>query len=175
LPKPLSVRSVRSVVDPKKPLDLAMKLLAVRSRTEQELLRALQRAGVSEAEAKGAVARLRELRYMDDRQVAATRAKSLIDRGEAPRRVLQRLERQGVGRETARTAAEEAREGAGDDELAARALHRKLRGRAPADDREKRRLLGALIAKGHRPGAAARALGIEWDGQDDGEGNFNGD
>jgi regulatory protein len=144
-----------------------MKLLGVRSRTELELLRALERAGVTDAEAKAAVARLRELRYMDDRQVAATRAKSLIERGEAPRLVVQRLARQGVCDADARAAAEEARGGAGDDELAARAVRRKLRGRVPADEGEKRRLLRALIAKGHRPGAAARALNIKWDGDDD--------
>jgi regulatory protein len=144
-----------------------MKLLAARSRTEAELLRALSRAKVEPEDAKAAVARLRELRYMDDRQVAQTRAKSLIERGNAPRMAVQRLLEQGVSGEDARAAAEEARGGAGDDELAARALRRKLRGRAPADEREKRRLLRALIAKGHRPGSAARALNIEWDGEDD--------
>jgi regulatory protein len=154
-----------------RPLDLAMKLLGLRSRTEQELSQALLRRGVSEEDAKAAVARLRELRYMDDREVAATRAKSSIDRGEAPRLVLRRLSRQGVSDEVARAAAEEARGGQSDDELAARALQRKLRGRTlPAgnDEREKRRLARQLIAKGHRPGAAARAAGIEWDGEDDG-------
>jgi regulatory protein len=151
-----------------KPLELAMRLLGLRSRTEQELLQALTRRGVGEEEAKAAVARLRELRYMDDREVAATRAKTSIDRGEAPRMALRRLERQGVTGEVARAAAVEARGGQSDDELAARALQRKLRGRAPANEREKRRLVRALIAKGHRPGAAARAAGIEWDGEDDG-------
>jgi regulatory protein len=157
------------VVDPK-PLDLAMKLLGLRSRTELELLRALARAKVSPADAKAAVARLRELRYMDDRQVAAARARSLIERGDSPRMVVQRLARQGISGPDARAAAEEAREGAGDDELAVRALRRKLRGRTPPaenDEREKRRLLRSLIAKGHRPGSAARALNIEWSCEDD--------
>jgi hypothetical protein len=52
--------------------------------------------------------------------------------------------------------------------VAARALRRKLRGRVPAES-EKRRLLRALVGKGHRPSAAARALGIDWEGGDDGE------
>jgi regulatory protein len=151
----------------RRPLDVAMKLLAARARTEQELLLALERAGVQPVEAKAAVARLRELRYMDDRQLAATRAKSLVERGEAPRMVVRRLAKQGVSGPDAQAAAEEAREGVGDDELAARALRRKLRGKVPANDGEKRRLLRSLIAKGHRPGAAARALNIEWDGEDD--------
>jgi regulatory protein len=153
------------------PLELAMRLLGLRSRTEHELLQALERRGVADGDAKAAVARLRELRYMDDREVAATRAKSSIERGEAPRMVLRRLERHGVSEQVAREAAEEARGGQSDDELAARALQRKLRGKSPAatnNEREKRRLVRALIAKGHRPGAAARAVGIEWDGEDDG-------
>jgi regulatory protein len=149
-----------------------MRLLGLRSRTGHELLQALTSRGVTEGEAKAAVARLRELRYMDDREVAATRAKSSIERGEAPRMVRRRLERRGVSVEVAREAAEEARGGQSDDELAARALQRKLGGKPlPAKndgEREKRRLMRGLIAKGHRPGAAARAVGIEWDGEDDG-------
>ncbi len=39
--------------------------------------------------------------------------------------------------------------------------------RRRTDEREKRRLLRALIAKGHKPGAAARALGMEWEGDDE--------
>jgi regulatory protein len=149
------------------PLELALRLLAARSRTEEELLRALLRRGVSEANAKAAVARLRELRYMDDREVASARAKSLVERGDAPRRVVQRLLRQGVSEADAKGAADEARDGQGDDELAARALMRRLRGKEPADEREKRRLFRMLVAKGHKPGAAARAVGIEWNGEDD--------
>jgi regulatory protein len=150
---------------------VAVRLLAARSRTEAELLRALARAKVDPDEAKAAVARLRDLRYMDDRQVATARAKTLVDRGEAPRRALRRLLSQGVGDSDARAAAEEARGGLGDDELAARALGRRLRGRKPADEGERRRLFRALVAKGHKPGAAARALGIEWDGEDDVQGS----
>lgn len=150
------------------PLELALRLLAARSRTEEELLHALLRRRVSEADAKAAVARLRELRYMDDREVASARAKSLVGRGDAPRRVLQRLLRQGVGEADARAAADEAREGQSDDELAARALMRRLRGKELLDEREKRRLFRALVAKGHKPSAAARAVGIEWNGEDDG-------
>ena len=149
------------------PIDIAWKLLAVRGKTELELLAALARRGVSEGEAKAAVARLKELRYMDDRQEAAARARSLVGRGEAPRRAIKRLVGQGVSEADARAAAEEAREGRSEDELAALALERKLRGRVPADEGEKRRLFRALVAKGHRPSAAARALGIEWDGEDD--------
>jgi len=57
----------------------------------------------------------------------------------------------------AQAALEEARGEAGDDELAVRALRRRLKGRQPRDFAEKRRLLRTLIAKGHRPRSAAKS------------------
>ena len=148
-------------------LDKAVRLLAVRSRTEQELDRALLRAKFDEPDRKAALARLRELGYMDDREVARGRARTLIQRGEGPRLAVRRLQAQGVSQEDARAAIAEARGEAGEDELAVRALQRKLRGRKPRDEAEKRRLLRGLIAKGHRPSAAARALAMEWEGDEE--------
>lgn len=148
-------------------VEKALKLLAVRSRTALELDRALTRARVSEDDRKLALARLRELGYMDDREVARGRARTLIERGEGPRLAARRLESQGIAKEDAQAAVDEAKGAAGDDALAVRALRRRLRGRTPRDDAEKRRLLRGLIAKGHRPAAAARALEMEWDGDED--------
>jgi regulatory protein len=147
--------------------DRAVKLLAMRARTEAELDRALARANIPEAERKSALARLRELGYMDDREVARSRARGSIGRGEGPRLAALRLSAQGVKPADARSAIEEARGEADDDELAARALQKRLKGRQPKDAREKQKLLRALIAKGHRPGAAAKALGLEWEGDEE--------
>jgi regulatory protein len=149
------------------PLQKAFKLLAIRSRTEQELDRALERAKVAPEDRKAALARLRELGYMDDRETARFRARALIERGEGPFRAARRLGAQGISEEDARAAVAEARGEADDDELARRALRKKLKGRPPKDAAEKRRLLRNLIARGHPPGAAARALGIEWEGDDE--------
>ena len=148
-------------------IDKALALLAARARTAIELERALQRAGYDERERKSALARMKELGYIDDREVARTRARARVERGDSPRLAARKLQAQGVAAAEARGAASEAAEGAGEDELAARALRKRLRGRQPADEREKRRHLRALIAKGHRPSAAAKALGMEWDGDDD--------
>ena len=147
--------------------DRAVKLLAMRSRTEAELDRAMQRAKIPEEERKSALARLRELGYMDDREVARVRAKNALARGEGPRLTARRLSAQGVAAADARAAIEEARGEADDDQLASAALRKKLKGRAPRDARERQKLLRALIAKGHRPGAAAKALGIEWEGDEE--------
>ena len=144
-----------------------MKLLAARARTAQELDRALERAKVPEGERKAALARLRELGYLDDRETARFRARSMVERGDGARKIAQRLSAQGVAGPDADAAVEEAKGEASDDELAKRALAKKLKGRKPKDDRERQKLLRSLIAKGHRPGAAARALGIEWEGDEE--------
>jgi len=148
-------------------LDKAFRLLAMRARTVQELDRALERAKVSERDRKAALARLRELGYMDDREVARFRARRSIERGDGARLAERRLAAQGIAPAEVRAAVEEAKGEADDDELALRALQRRLKGRKPKDEREKQKFLRALIAKGHRPGAAARALGIEWEGDEE--------
>jgi regulatory protein len=153
----------------KKPtaLDKALRLLAARARTSQELLRALERSGYPENDRNSALARLRELGYMDDREVVRERARSRALLGEAPRLTAQRLEAQGVSASLASEAVQEAAGGATEEELASRALQRRLRGRVPRDQREKQRLVRALVAKGHRPQIAARVVGIDWEGDDE--------
>jgi regulatory protein len=148
-------------------LDRALRLLARRSYTQQELQAALARAGVGEADREGAVARLRELGYIDDREVARARARTLLERGAATRLAERKLGEQGVGAAQARAAVGEAAEGASEADLLARALRKVLRGRAPAGDKERRRAFRALVAKGHRPSQVASALGLSWEGDDE--------
>ncbi len=143
----------------------ALKLIARKARTQAEVERAL--AKFSPAEREAAVARLKELGYMDDREVGLSRARSLLAKGEAPRLAARRLASQGVASADARAAVAEAAGGAADDELVARALRLKLRGRQPKDEGERRRLFRSLVAKGHRASAVARALQLAWEGDDD--------
>jgi regulatory protein len=148
-------------------LDKALRLLALRSRTAQELDRALAKAGVAPDERQSALARLLELGYVNDREVARARARTRLERGDAPRLAAKKLAAAGIDESDARAAAMAAAEGAAEEDLAAKALQRRLRGRKPADVREKRRLLRALVAKGHRPSAASKVLGVEWEGDDE--------
>ena len=149
------------------PLDRAMRLLARRAYTAMEMDKALERAGVPEGERAEAVARLRELGYMDDLEVARARARTLLGRGAATRLAERRLGEQGVEAAQASAAVGDAAEGATEAELLDRALQKMLRGRAPAGDKERRRAFRALVAKGHRPAQVARALGMTWDGDDE--------
>jgi SOS response regulatory protein OraA/RecX len=145
--------------------DRAVKLLAARQRTEAELRRAL--ADYPAEDVESVLARVKELGYINDRETARGRARTRVGLGDAPRLAARKLLAQGIAEATAREAASEAAEGVDEDELAARALQRRLRGRKPGSERKKLRLLRALIAKGHRGAVAARVLGIEWEGDDD--------
>lgn len=139
----------------------ALRLLGSRALTLRQLEVALLRKGVPRLELDAALARVKELGYIDDAEVARGRAQRRVAKGEAPRLVARRLRAQGVPAETARAAAEEAAAGASEDALAAQALRQKLRGRPPGGPREKQRLARALIAKGHRTAAVAKALGLD--------------
>ena len=146
------------------PLDRALRLVARKSRTESELNRALQLAGVLPDDRAAAVARLRELGYMDDAAVATARARTLLGRGNSQRFVQQKLRQQGVTGTTAKAAADDAGEGVTELQLVQRALEKKLRGRAPRDDKERQRIFRSLASKGHRPALVAEALKLRHDG-----------
>ena len=159
-------------------LQLGLRLISRRARTASELDLLLRRKQVPEAERKAVVARLRELGYMDDREVARARAQTLISKGNAPRLAARKLSRQGVTGEDARAAVDEAAGGAGEAELVARALQKRLRGRAPRDEKERQRIFRALLAKGHRASHVAAALKLgeaallaEGQGEGDDEGS----
>ena len=148
-------------------LDRALALLGRKAYTNTEMDEALAKSGVSEEERQSAVARLRELGYINDLEVARVRARALLERGAAPRFVERRLGEQGVGAAQARAAVGEAAQGANETELLARALRKVMRGQAPADDKERRRAFRALVAKGHRPSLVAGTLGFSWEGDDE--------
>jgi regulatory protein len=148
-------------------LDRALALLGRKAYTNKEMDEALAKSGVSEEERQSAVARLRELGYINDLEVARVRARALLERGAAPRFVERRLGEQGVGAAQARAAVGEAAQGANETELLARALRKVLRGRAPGADKDRRRAFRALVAKGHRPSLVAGTLGFSWEGDDE--------
>jgi regulatory protein len=149
-------------------LDAALKLLAARSRTEAELRKALSSREYPPADVETAVARVRELGYLDDGEVARARARSLLGRGAAPRHAARRLEAQGITPAQARTAVDGEAGEEGEAGLLERALERRLKGRK-LDLTEKQRVFRSLVQKGFRPSAVARRLGLDWDGDDDDE------
>ena len=165
-------RKTREPKPPPNGVAKALSLIARRARTGRELEQALFRAKVPAEERAAAVARMKELGYIDDPATAAARAQRLIGRGESPLRVQQRLRSQGVTGQDAKAAATEAAAGQSAETLAIKALEARLRGRPVKDAKDRERLLRWLVSKGHRPSAAAQAVKLERDGRDgDGDGD----
>jgi len=114
------------------------------------------------------VARVRELGYLDDGEVARNRARSLLGRSVAPRLAARRLEAQGIAPAQARKAVDGEAGEEGEAGLLTRALERRVKGRA-LNESEKQKVFRSLVQKGFRPSDVARRLGVAWDGDDDGE------
>ena len=103
-------------------LEAAVKMLARRARSEAEVRAQLERKGLAGAAVDDAIARLKELRYLDDEAFAANRATLLLRANNGPRSVARKLAAAGIGEEQARAAIEQGREGASERDLARRAL-----------------------------------------------------
>jgi regulatory protein len=149
-------------------LEAALKLLAARSRTEAELRKALISRAYPSTEVETVVARVRELGYLDDSEVARSRARSLLGRGAAPRLAVGRLEAQGIAPAEARSAVDGEAGKEGESGLLDRALERRVKGRK-LNQTEKQRVFRSLVQKGFRASAVAKKLGLDWDTDDDHE------
>ena len=106
--------------------DYALKLLGHRARSEAELRGRLEAKGFAAAEIDQAIARLKELRFLDDAAFAADRAAALLgERGVGPEEAVRKLGAAGIDEPRAQVAIEQARAGAGEKELAERALEKR--------------------------------------------------
>jgi regulatory protein len=129
-------------------LELALRHLSRRDRTEAELRRHLAGKDVAEAEADAAVAELARVGYLDDARYARTFAEDrrALD-GWGTERIERRLLERGVAPELV-AAAIETRDGAGELAAAIELLRRRFAD-VPADDRERERALRMLVRKGY--------------------------
>jgi regulatory protein len=159
---------------PKKPAsawDRALRWLAVRARSENELRSKLRRAEVGEAEIEATIARLQRLGYLDDARFARARAESLLAfKRLGPRGVERKLAAAGIAREVIREAVSEAMSERDELSLAFDALRRKHPAAIGTDDpRLRARAARYLISRGFSGGVVARALRLEEapEGEDD--------
>jgi regulatory protein len=143
----------------------ALRLLAARARSEQEIRARLARAGLAEV-ADAVVAWLGGLGYLDDRAFAAARARSLLRPGRlGPRLAERRIVAAGVDGPDARAAVAEALLAAGGGsggELAlCRALAERRAGGDPAalDERARARLARFLLGRGFSGAVVAQVVG----------------
>lgn len=133
--------------------DRALRLLAARSRSREELRRRLVRAGYPEADVHAALEDLREVGLVDDERFAReVAARQIGGRLAGDRAAVGALRRAGVDAELAQRAVGEA--GGEDEESRAERLARARIGRFTDLDRERayRRLAGFLQRRGYHPG-----------------------
>jgi regulatory protein len=137
--------------------DAAVRLLAVRGRSVQEMISRLRRKGLRPDAVEHAVGRLESEGLLDDAAFAREFARSLAGRGYGRARILADLSAKGVARLVAERVVADVGE---DDEEARRemllALARKRAGRLRGLDRAvaQRRLVGYLARRGYQGGEA---------------------
>lgn len=135
----------------KRALDCAIRALARRDHSEEELRRKLREKEYAAEIIGEVVAKLTRLGYLDDRRFARSWAESAIrnGRGYGPRLRLE-LNRRGVSAEIQQEVLEELGETYDESETLAALLARKFPGFAPgsATEKEKRRIVSYLQRRG---------------------------
>jgi len=130
---------------------LLLRLLSIRDRSGAELESSLRKRGFAEGDIVDALARCRELGYLDDARFASSRAASLLRSGRAAgRKTLSDLLVKGIDETLARRALEEAEREFPPEEVLADLLQRRFPefDFRTSDDRQKRRVIGFFQRRG---------------------------
>ena len=135
-------------------------MLARRPYSVAELRRALDRKFGSTPQVREAVARLRELRYLDDKKFAAHYASSLVrNRAFGPHRVRRELKAKLVDYRHIEPALRDAFEETGERELLERTLNKKIRAlRLPVTPSKLASLCRSLLRCGFNSGDIIKAV-----------------
>jgi regulatory protein len=136
-------------------------MLARRELSEARLRERLRRKEHGADAIDAAVARLREIKAVDDRRVAVSAARTEAQiRSRGRGYVLRKLEALGIAPDTAAEAVDEVFGALDESALLARALSRRLRGPSAAvrDQPHFRRLYQQLVRQGFQPAAVLAAL-----------------
>jgi len=132
-------------------MEAALRLLAHRDRSEEELARRLARRDYPEEEIRDVLERCSRLGYLDDLRFARLRARSLYDNGRAVGlRLLQDLMQRGIDEQTARNVLEELNEETDEDDLLKTSLQRRFADFdfATADEKQRRRVINFFLRRG---------------------------
>ena len=140
----------------------ALSLLGYRERTESELARKLRDSGYGAPTVAGVVARFAELGLVDDERFAGMWVRSRVAAGHGARRIQRELAEKGVAPEVVSVALE--RDCPLDTQVAR--ARESLRGRRPANRKERDRLVRRLVTRGYDLSTALQALA---DTEDDSE------
>ncbi len=132
-------------------MSAALRLLALRGRSEAELTHRLQQKGFSAETIAACLQRCRELGYVNDRQFADDRARILLGQGRAVGpRLLAELRRSGIDETLAREALDKADAEIDADRVLTQMLERRFPGfdYQNADDRQRRRIIHFFMRRG---------------------------
>ena len=138
-----------------------LRLLAGRELSEAHVRQRLARRGHPPGAIENAVARLRESGAVDDRRVAAARARTeLLVKGRGRLRAYRQITALGIDADTAEAAVNEVAAGVDERDLVERALDRRLRGRPrrPLDTAAVARHYRHLVGQGFAPGLVMTVL-----------------
>ena len=133
----------------------AADLIGKRAMSRASLEKKLKEKGASEAEARYAAEWLEAIGAIDDAAYAAALVRHYAGRGYGPARIREKLYEKGVPRELWEEAMEEA---PGDEAQIEAFLTSRLRGRVP-DEKEKKRLVDALLRRGYPWGEVKSVMG----------------
>jgi regulatory protein len=137
----------------------ALRLLAMKDCSEQQLETKLRDKLVGDAEILAAVERLKADGYLDNARFAASKTRSLTGRGKGPRFISGQLKQAGVSQDDSQAAAVDADTDWLDQ--AKQALMRKFRDEPIADKKDWARRARFLLARGFTNQIACKALKIE--------------
>jgi regulatory protein len=139
----------------------AFRLLTLRAHSEKELSAKLRERGFAEGVVAGVVEKCRRLGYLNDGNFARQRARELaVNRLLGNRRIALDLSEKGIPEALTRQAIEEVRGEIGEEEALGRLLAKRLKRTAlgAKDQKEKARLMRALLEKGFPTGLVYRKL-----------------
>jgi len=129
----------------------ALRLLARRGRSAAEIAERLRLKGFGPQDIDAALARCRQLGYLDDARFAHERARELMRGGRAVgRRILADLQRRGIDEALANAAMTAATEEFGEATMLADLQRRRFPGFtwAAADDRQRQRVVNYFLRRG---------------------------
>ena len=138
----------------------ALKLLARRELTVEGVRSRLREREYPDTEISTAIERLLDTGALDDARVARAYARTAATvKGRGRLRVMRELQALGVERQTAAEAVGEVFGDLDERAMIAKAIQKKLRGRAkPRDQGERARLYQSLMRQGFSPAAVAAAM-----------------
>jgi len=130
-------------------LQLALRYLSYRPRSELEVKNYLRQKGCEPEVTNGVIARLRSLNYLDDLSFARIWARSRLEsRGYGPRRVEQELRIKGIAAEVIRQTLQQSLQQTSEQESAKKLLTKRFGGASWQDAKTQRRAVALLLRRG---------------------------